>query len=99
MPSLHSAFALFVVVFFWPWVHNPWARAATLAYPLAMAVALAYFAEHYIVDAVAGWLLVGTVFWLWNRIERSGPIDDESLDYEKTVETRNSLISAEAARA
>jgi hypothetical protein len=25
-----------------------------LAYPLAMAVALAYFAEHYIVDAVAG---------------------------------------------
>ena len=78
MPSLHSAFALFVVVFFWPWVQNPWARAAMLAYPLAMAVALAYFAEHYIVDAVAGWLLVGTVFWLWNRIEvwlaeRSGP--------------------------
>ena len=104
MPSLHSAFALFVVMFFWPWVHNPWARAAMLAYPLAMAVALAYFAEHYIVDAVAGWLLVGTVFWLWNRIEawlaeRSGPIDDEPLDSEKAVETRNSLISAEAARA
>ena len=104
MPSLHSAFALFVVMFFWPWVHNPWARAAMLAYPLAMAVALAYFAEHYIVDAVAGWLLVGTVFWLWNRIEawlaeRSGPIDDEPLDYEKIVETRNSPISAEAARA
>ena len=75
-----------------------------LAYPLAMAVALAYFAEHYIVDAVAGWLLVGTVFWLWNRIEawlaeRSGPIDDEPLDYEKAVEARNSPISAEAARA
>ena len=104
MPSLHSAFALFVVMFFWPWVHNPWARAAMLAYPLAMAVALAYFAEHYIVDAVAGWLLVGTVFWLWNRIEawlaeRSGPIDDEPLDYERIVETRNSPISAEAARA
>ena len=104
MPSLHSAFALFVVMFFWPWVHNPWARAAMLAYPLAMAVALAYFAEHYIVDAVAGWLLVGTVFWLWNRIEawlaeRSGPIDDEPLDSEKIVETRNSPISAEAARA
>jgi hypothetical protein len=104
MPSLHSAFALFVVVFFWPWVQNPWARAAMLAYPLAMAVVLAYFAEHYIVDAVAGWLIVGTVFWLWNRIEvwlaeRSGPIDDEPLDYEKAVETRNSLISAEAARA
>jgi hypothetical protein len=104
MPSLHSAFALFVVMFFWPWVHNPWARAAMLAYPLAMAVALAYFAEHYIVDAVAGWLLVGTVFWLWNRIEawlaeRSGPIDDEPLDYEKAVEARNSPISAEAARA
>jgi len=40
-------------------------------YPLAMAVSLAYFAEHYIVDALIGWLYVGASFLVWNRIERA----------------------------
>lgn len=83
MPSLHSAFALFVVVFFWPRISNRWVRLALLAYPITMAIALAYFAEHYIVDALAGWLLVGASFWLWNRIEarldaRSTPTPDDA---------------------
>ena len=69
MPSLHSAFALFVVVFFWPWINHRWIKIAMLAYPISMAVALAYFAEHYIIDALVGWLLVGASFLLWNRIE------------------------------
>jgi len=34
-----------------------------------MAVALAYFAEHYFIDAIGGWLVVGGSFLLWNRIE------------------------------
>jgi membrane-associated phospholipid phosphatase len=90
MPSLHSAFALFVVVFFWPQISNQFVRAATLLYPLAMAVALAYFAEHYVIDAIAGWLVVGSSFLLWNRIEArlgqrsadelTGPGDDTEND-------------------
>jgi hypothetical protein len=71
MPSLHSAFALFVVVFFFRWVHDWRWRALMLLYPLAMAIALAYFAEHYFIDAIAGWLIVGASFWGWNRIERA----------------------------
>lgn len=70
LPSLHAAFALFVVVFFFPWVRDWRLRALMLLYPLAMAVALAYFGEHYIVDAIAGWAIVGAAFLLWNRIER-----------------------------
>ncbi len=70
LPSLHSAFALFVVVFFWPWISNRYVRWALLLYPLAMAIALAYFAEHYFIDAIAGWAIVGGSFWLWNRIEQ-----------------------------
>jgi HAMP domain-containing protein len=71
MPSLHSAFALFVVVFFWRWVTDWRWRALMLLYPLAMAIALAYFAEHYFIDAIAGWAIVGASFFAWNRIERS----------------------------
>ncbi len=70
LPSLHSAFALFVVVFFFPWIRDSRVRALLLLYPLAMAVALMYFAEHYFVDALAGWAIVGGAFWMWNRLER-----------------------------
>ena len=69
MPSLHSAYALFVVVFFWPKIRPTWLRLVLLAYPLIMAVALMYFAEHYLVDALAGWAAVGVAFLVWNRIE------------------------------
>jgi hypothetical protein len=69
LPSLHSAFALFVVVFFWPWITNRYVKAAMLLYPLTMAISLAYFAEHYLIDAIAGWLIVGGSFLLWHRIE------------------------------
>ncbi len=69
VPSLHAALALFVVAFFWPRVRDPRRRAAMALYPLAMVVALVYFAEHYVVDAVAGWAVVGASFAVWNRIE------------------------------
>ena len=59
-----------------------------LLYPLTMAVALAYFAEHYFVDAFAGWAIVGGSFWMWNRIEKRldvrrrapAPPDDQDTD-------------------
>lgn len=70
LPSLHSAFALFVVVFFFPWVRDWRWRTLMLLYPVAMAVALAYFGEHYLIDAIAGWAIVGVSFLVWNRIER-----------------------------
>ena len=70
MPSLHAAFALFVVVFAFRWVTNWWLRALMLLYPLAMAVALMYFGEHYLADALMGWAVVGLSFLVWNRVER-----------------------------
>jgi membrane-associated phospholipid phosphatase len=72
MPSLHAAFSLLVVVFFFPWVRAWWWRAVLLAYPLVMGVALVYLGEHYVVDVLAGWVLVGLAFVLWGWIERRG---------------------------
>ncbi|MFK8023179.1 MAG: phosphatase PAP2 family protein [Ilumatobacter sp.] len=70
MPSLHSAYALFVVAFFWPKISRRWVRICLSAYPVTMAVTLMYFGEHYFVDALAGWAIVGLSFFVWNRIER-----------------------------
>jgi membrane-associated phospholipid phosphatase len=59
-PSLHEAMTLLLVVVLWRRV--PWpARIVLAAYPLAMAFALVYTAEHYVTDLVAGALLTVVV--------------------------------------
>jgi membrane-associated phospholipid phosphatase len=87
MPSLHAAFSLFVVVFFFPRIPSTWWRVALLAYPVLMGISLVYLAEHYVIDVVAGWALVGATFWAWNRLDRrrrsrsttdSGPNDSRN---------------------
>jgi hypothetical protein len=82
-----TAYALFVVVFFWPRIHPIWVRWVLLLYPLTMAVALMYFGEHYLADAIAGWAVVGVSFLLWNRIERrlAARKADDSLDTDDDV--------------
>ena len=54
VPSLHAAYALLIALFLWPIVRGP-GRIAVAAYPLAMAFALVYTAEHYVVDVLLGW--------------------------------------------
>ncbi len=75
MPSLHAAFSLFVVVFFLPMVRRGW-RVLLFAYPLAMALALVYFAEHWVIDVLVGWALVAASFVIWHRIERAARTRD-----------------------
>jgi membrane-associated phospholipid phosphatase len=70
MPSLHGAFALFIVVWIWPYVRRPELRALMLVYPLAMLASLVYLAEHYVIDVVAGWAAVAASFLAWDAIER-----------------------------
>ncbi|MGD0167072.1 MAG: phosphatase PAP2 family protein [Gaiellaceae bacterium] len=55
MPSLHAAYALLIVVFFWKSARWYW-RIPLAIYPLAMGFALVYMAEHYVVDVIAGWI-------------------------------------------
>lgn len=70
IPSLHAAFALFMVMFLWPRVRHRWVRIPLAAFPVAMGLTLVYFAEHYVIDVLVGWLYVVGAFWFWNRWER-----------------------------
>ncbi len=69
MPSLHSAFALFIVLFFILRIRKTW-TLLLLAYPVAMGLTLIYFAEHYLVDILTGWTLTLVVFALVGGAER-----------------------------
>lgn len=66
MPSLHSALAIFIAWWVIARYRNPW-RWTVLLYPASMLFALVYYAEHYVIDEIAGALLVVVVMagWAW----------------------------------
>jgi hypothetical protein len=55
MPSLHAAFPLMLLLFFWS--SGRWVRLGLGAYTLAMAFTLVYGGEHFVADIVAGWAM------------------------------------------
>ena len=69
MPSLHAGIA-FLVAYYGIWrLRTPW-RWLLVLYPLAMSLALVYFAEHYVLDVLVGGLVAALVMVgcsLWER--------------------------------
>jgi membrane-associated phospholipid phosphatase len=70
MPSLHASFALVVPAFFLPWIRPKWLKALVLLFPVVMLTSLVYLAEHWVIDGLVGWAIVGLTFWFWNRMEQ-----------------------------
>jgi membrane-associated phospholipid phosphatase len=69
MPSLHASFALIVPAFFLPWIKPVWLKVVVLVFPVLMLASLVYLAEHWVIDGLVGWAIVGGSFWFWNRME------------------------------
>ena len=63
VPSLHAAYTLLVTLFLWRVVAR-WARPLLALYPLAMAFALVYTAEHYLFDVLLGWAYTLVAVWV-----------------------------------
>jgi membrane-associated phospholipid phosphatase len=61
MPSLHAAYALLIALYLWRIVPRWW-RVPLALYPPAMAFALVYSGEHYLVDCLAGWVYATFAF-------------------------------------
>jgi len=70
MPSLHASFALIVPAFFLPWIKPKWLKALVLTLPVLMLTSLVYLGEHWVIDGLVGWAIVGGSFWFWNWHER-----------------------------
>lgn len=70
MPSLHAAYALLITLYLWRYVPR-WARVPLAIYPVAMAFALVYSGEHFVVDCIAGWIYAVSTFlsveWVFAR--------------------------------
>jgi len=84
MPSLHAAYALLIALFLWRLVPR-WARVPLALYPPAMAFALVYSGEHYLVDCVAGWVYATATFvavnlWFERRARRAPALEPALAD-------------------
>lgn len=69
VPSLHAAYSLLIAIFLWRAVRRGW-RIALAAYPVAMAWALVYTAEHYVSDVLLGWLYAAVAAFAVDAVAR-----------------------------
>jgi hypothetical protein len=77
MPSLHAGLSILVAAYLISRMRGTW-RWLLVLYPVAMSFMLVYYAEHYVVDIIAGGIcvavvLVGWSIWERRRDQRSGP--------------------------
>ena len=88
IPSLHTAFAVLVCVWFLPRIPRRmrwWAWPLLIAYPIAMLTMLVYSGEHYVIDGIIGALYVLGVLWGLARFDRwreRRHLDDEATALE-----------------
>jgi len=69
VPSLHVGGTVLFVLFMWSRVRKWW-KPVLAAYPFVMMFSLAYGAEHYVADGIAGALAAWLVHSVATRIER-----------------------------
>jgi membrane-associated phospholipid phosphatase len=75
LPSLHAAYPVLLLLFFWP--AGRMVRVGLGAYALAMAFTLVYTGEHYVSDIVVGWAYAVATFAAvsaaWRLADRRAP--------------------------
>jgi membrane-associated phospholipid phosphatase len=97
LPSLHAAHAALIPVLFWEG-RKLVTRVALLTYPLAMGAVLVLTGEHYVVDVIAGLVVVAVVCGVVGRWERRRlPGSDEGSASDETSDRRETSDSHETA--
>ena len=74
MPSVHCAWALWCGCALVPQVKRWWAKMIVLSYPTMTVAVVVFTANHYFVDAVAGFATVGIGYIAARRFTRAGVV-------------------------
>ena len=72
MPSVHCAWALWCACVLVPRVRHRWAKWLAAAYPVATVTVIVLTGNHYVLDAVGGFAVLGIGFLLARRFTRAG---------------------------
>ena len=72
MPSVHCAWALWCACALVPRLRHNWAKVLAVVYPVLTVTSIVITANHYVLDAVAGFLVLGIGFVLARAFTRAG---------------------------
>jgi len=72
MPSLHIAWSLWCAFVLVPRLKRPWAKALAALYPVLTLFAVVVTANHFLLDAVAGAVLLAVGYGLARLVQRIG---------------------------
>jgi hypothetical protein len=71
MPSLHVGWSTWTALAVLPTIRRRWIRAAVALYPLATLFAITVTGNHWVLDAVGGWLVLAAAWGIAVAIERA----------------------------
>jgi membrane-associated phospholipid phosphatase len=87
MPSLHATWALWATLALWPVVRRRWTKALLFAYPPLMLLSVVVTANHWVLDAIVGALMLAAAYGIacaidqvrrapfaWRRRRLSSPV-------------------------
>jgi hypothetical protein len=74
MPSFHVGWSTWVVLALWPLIRRRWVRALLIVYALAVLFCITVTANHWLLDAVGGWVVLGLGFTGALAIEQVGAL-------------------------
>jgi hypothetical protein len=72
MPSVHCAWALWCACALVPRVKRTWAKVLAVLYPISTVTVIVVTANHYFLDAVAGFFVLGVGYVLARVFTRAG---------------------------
>jgi len=72
MPSVHCAWALWCACALVPRLRHTWGKVLAVAYPVLTVTAIVITGNHYVLDAVAGFTVLGIGFVLARGFTRAG---------------------------
>jgi hypothetical protein len=72
MPSVHCAWALWCAVVLVPRLRRRWAKALAVLYPVCTVTAIVLTANHYFLDALGGFFVLGVGHLLARTFTRAG---------------------------
>jgi hypothetical protein len=72
MPSVHCAWALWCTCALVPRLKHTWAKVLAILYPMCTVTAIVLTANHYFLDAVGGFIVLGVGYVLARTFTRAG---------------------------
>ena len=72
MPSVHCAWALWCTCALVPRVKHTWAKVLAILYPMGTVTAIVLTANHYLLDAVGGFIVLGAGYLIARLFTRAG---------------------------